>query len=181
MGDWSQTTELVVPATIGPGSECALACESLLCGTPASVAMGTTNVAVFYPFVVNSLFSDRFFWWINGGVVSGNVDCGIYDSTGHLIDHCNPTAQAGTSALQSVVGVSNQFIYPGSYFMALAWTSATATFLAGASPVAGFPAAHGWRSLTGLTAGTLPTSAAGGTVSTITQLPIFGMTSTGFR
>lgn len=181
MSDWTQSTELVMPATLGPGHEDALACETLLIGTPASTAMGTTNVALFFPFVVNSLQSNRFFWWLNGGVVSGNVDCGVYDSQGNLLDHCGPTAQAGTTALQSVPGIAPFGLRPAVYFVGLAWTSATATFLAGASPVTGFTQAHGWRTLTGLTAGTLPASAAAWTPSAVTQLPIFGVTSTGFR
>jgi phage tail sheath gpL-like len=64
--------------------------------------------------------------WVNGSVVSGNVDMGIYNQDGVLLLSTGSTAGSGTSALQ-LVNVTDTPIGPGLVYMALAVDNITAT------------------------------------------------------
>ena len=53
----------------------------------------------------------------NGGAVSGNMNVGLYDSTGSKLWECGSTAQSGTSQLQFIT--CSQSITAGLHYMAL--------------------------------------------------------------
>lgn len=177
--DWGTNQELGGAHIFGPGTPGCLETEMLMTGTPASTAVGTANQAIFIPFVAQRRFSWNRFYCINGATVAGNVDIGVYDAEQNLLNSTGATAQAGTSALQSIAPTVPASTPPGLYYVGMTWTNATATFLCGSAPVAGFQAAAGILSQSGL-GGTLPNPATWVT-STLTIIPIFGLCSTSFR
>ena len=94
--------------------------------TLASATWTSANVAIYVPFSISSPRLIRKLFWQNGTAVSGNVDCGIYDSAGTKIVSTGSTAQSGTSAIQSV-DITDTMLGPGQYFLALAMDNTTAT------------------------------------------------------
>ena len=80
---------------------------------------------------------------LNGTVVDGDVDVGLYSGNysfginyaapEHLIVSSGTTAQAGVSAFQSF-NVADTWIQAGMYFLAVAFSSATARFLSLCTP-----------------------------------------------
>jgi hypothetical protein len=98
-------------------------------GTPASAAWPGANLAIFYPFCLAGFYLVRKLWWANGATATGNVDAGIYTIGGARLTSTGSTAQAGTSVVQSVTLGTPLLLASGSYYMALAASSASATFL----------------------------------------------------
>lgn len=129
--------------TPGPGDLCrvfvsawsaqALGVELAALGaaSPASTVWGTANLARTFPFVIPKPALVRKLWWANGGTVNGNVDVGIYDEGGGLITSSGSVVQAGTNARQEA-NIADVTLGIGRYYLALASSSATATFIAGA-------------------------------------------------
>lgn len=99
-------------------------------GNLLSGAFPSANRAIYVPFTLAAPYLVQKFWWCNGSAVAGNVDCGVLTGDGTLLASAGSTAQAGTSTLQSVAIGTPLLLLPGSYYMALAASSATATFLA---------------------------------------------------
>lgn len=66
------------------------------------------------------------FWWYNGAAVSGNVDAGIYSLGGRKLASTGSVAQAGTNAVQ-LADVTNFWLPPGAYYLALVVDNTTAT------------------------------------------------------
>lgn len=140
-----------------------------------SNAWPVANTALFVPFTVRSLYLVRKFWWANGAAVAGNVDCGVYSMGGARLLSTGAIAQSGTSVLQSAVPTAGPpwQLLPGSYYMAISASSATATFLTST----GFSV----RELQFLgcaqqaTANPLPDPATLATISSFTTFPLFGM------
>jgi hypothetical protein len=68
--------------------------------------------------------------WLNGATVAGNVDVAIVDESGNRLVSTGSQAQAGVS-LPQVVDVTDTVIPAGVLYLALATSSATATFQRG--------------------------------------------------
>ena len=94
----------------------------------ASAAIGTANLAIFVPLALQQSVTVKNVFTHNGGTVAGNVDVGLYSETGTRIFSIGATAQSGTSVPQ-VVSIPDQLILPGRYYMALAASNASATFM----------------------------------------------------
>ena len=94
---------------------------------------------------------------MNGATLGGNTDVGIYDEEGVRRVSIGPTAQAGISSLQTF-DITDTFLMPGTYFLALANTTTTATYICASMNVPR-PRAAGVVEQTGLTSGTLPNPA----------------------
>lgn len=94
---------------------------------PKSTAWGTASLAILVPVQITSGVTVKQMAWINGATVSGNVDIGIYDSTFNLLVSLGSTAQSGTIAMQ-VGDIADTALSAGTYYFALASSSATATF-----------------------------------------------------
>lgn len=94
----------------------------------ASAAWASANRAVYMPFTLSTSYLVQRLWWANGSAVAGNVDCGIYTSDGVRLVSTGSTAQAGTSVVQSV-SITPLLLTPGRYYMGLAASSTSATFL----------------------------------------------------
>lgn len=139
--------------------------------SPASSAWPAANRAIYVPFVLPAAYQVTKLWWANGATAAGNVDCGIYSVGGTKLASTGSTAQAGTSVVQSV-SVSI-LLQPGSYYMALALSSISATILRNV-PSSGPLAAMGVAQQA--TAFPLPATATFAAASTA-YFPMFGITS----
>lgn len=94
-----------------------------------SLASGTwpTNNKIFYcpirvPYPINVLQM----YINNGAAVSGNVDVGIYGPAGARLVNSGSTAQAGTSAVQTI-DITDTAIGPGFFYLAMQVSNTTAT------------------------------------------------------
>lgn len=94
--------------------------------TSGAATFPAANDALFLPFtitrsaLVNRLFS------MNGNVVSGNIDMGIYTLDGTRIVSKGSTAQAGVTAMQ-LFSISPTLLSPGQYYLAVALDNNTGT------------------------------------------------------
>lgn len=138
---------------------------------PSSATWPTANRAVLVPLVINAPYQVSRLWWANGAAVAGNVDCGVYTMNGTLLASAGSTAQAGTNVVQSVA--VPLLLLPGSYYMALACSSTSATTFRSAVSVT-FGAALGHASISA--ALPLPASATL-TAMTSAYVPLFGIAS----
>jgi hypothetical protein len=118
----------------------------------ASAVWPTDDSAIFIPFRLSLPQTLTMIGWRNGTAVSGNVDAGVYTGTTKIIS-TGATAQAGTSAVQSVA-VTDTILGPGEYLMALCCDNTTAAFSRYAPAQAVFLRFMGIRRQTGIT--TLP-------------------------
>jgi hypothetical protein len=104
--------------------------------TPVSTAWSSANRAVFMAMRLDYPFNLRKFFWCNGATATGNVDCGIYSRAGTKLASTGSTAQSGTSVVQSAApSAGAMLLAPDSYYLALAASSASATFLMGGNSV----------------------------------------------
>lgn len=101
-----------------------------------SHAWPVANKAILTPITVRTLFLIRKFWWANGSAVAGNVDVGVYTMGGARLLSTGAIAQAGTSVIQSATPTAGPpwQLMPGSYYLALSASSASATFISTTSP-----------------------------------------------
>lgn len=97
-------------------------------GGPASAVYPLANLALYFPFVLAEPVLVKKVAWMNGTAVSGNVDVGVYDEVGTRLFSTGSTAQAGTSAKQEV-DITDIYLTPGLYYLAIACDNTTATFL----------------------------------------------------
>jgi len=102
----------------------------------ASTAWGIANQGIIVPITLTEPFDLRVLYVVNGAVISGNLDLGLYDTEGQLIRSITPTAQAGANTMQRVA-VAPEMLQPGDYYLAAAFSSATATVIAKVLPNAG--------------------------------------------
>lgn len=91
-----------------------------------STAWVAANRAIFTPVTLPCPFTVRSVWSYNGSSVAGNIDIGVYSLDGALILSSGSTAQSGTSAPQ-IISVTEKTLVPGSYYLAMACSSVSAT------------------------------------------------------
>lgn len=141
--------------------------------TVASATWPAANRALFLPFTITAPYLVQRVWWANGATVNGNVDCGIYSSDGTKLASVGSTAQVGTSVVQSVALAAPLLLLPGSYYMALVLSSATATVIRTSAAVAACQMMGMAQQATALP---LPATATFATIASA-ALPLFGITS----
>lgn len=93
----------------------------------SAAAWPAATRALYMPVTVNTTVTVYKMAWINGVTVGGNVDVGIYDSTGAWIVSSGATATSGASAIQ-VADITDTTLTPGNYFLAMAESTNTDTF-----------------------------------------------------
>jgi hypothetical protein len=93
---------------------------------PADSPWPAVSRAYFLPFVLYRPVTAYSMFILNGTVVSGNMDLGIYAHTGHKIVATGSTAQAGTSNVQEISFASPTQLGPGYFFMAITVDNTTA-------------------------------------------------------
>lgn len=130
MADWAQSQlgnrPIITNAPSG-GSDC-IAVDLFKIGLTVTTSSTwvTANTAVYLPFVVYQPLTVVKMAVINGTVVSGNIDVGIYDTGQHRLVSKGSTAQAGTSAIQSF-DITDTLLQPGEYYAAVAMDNTTGT------------------------------------------------------
>lgn len=138
----------------------------------ASAVWPSANQAIYVPFVVGFPITAVKMFTSNGASAAGNTDIGIYDRTQNRLVSMGPTAQSGTSAIQSF-DITDTLLLPGVYYMALSSSSTSATFLRSSIAVATLRA---MGVLSQASAGTLPSPATLAAASS-SYLPLFGLTA----
>lgn len=107
-------------------------------GGLTTAAWSTANTAIYMPFTISFPYLAQKMATIIG-VQSGNIDVGIYDEKGNLLVSMGSTAVAA-AGLQ-VFNITDTWLMPGTYFMAMNVDNTTATVqAAGSTP---FPVAVG--------------------------------------
>lgn len=127
---WSYQS-IVVPLYCGPAA------------TPGSQNFVTANMAVFYPFGVPEAMLVTQLFWMNGAAVAGNLDAGIYNTSGTLLTSTGSTTQVNTAVVQAV-NITDYILPRGLYYFALASDTSDATQKVLCTiPVAGFAQSFG--------------------------------------
>jgi len=93
-----------------------------------NVAFPVANTAFFYPFSIDEDATVAQIGWVNGNVVSGNIDVGIYTRAGAKVISTGSTAQSGTSVIQAV-NVADTALAAGDYYFAVSMDNTTGTLL----------------------------------------------------
>jgi hypothetical protein len=127
------------------------------------------NTAFYTQVQVNTTITAYQMAWINGATLSGTVDVGIYSDANVRLVSSAPQTQAGVSTVQAF-DIADTVLTPGTYFLALASSSATATFR-NSNINANVLRACGVYQQAGLTSGTLPNPSVPATMGSAT-LPV---------
>ncbi len=98
----------------------------------ASAAFPGDNSALFFPFYISKPITALNLMWINGTLVKGNIDVGIYTEDGTRLVSTGSTAVSGTAAIQSVP-ISLE-LGPGVFYFAVAMDTSTGTLYRGTVP-----------------------------------------------
>jgi hypothetical protein len=95
---------------------------------PAELAWPFSNEAILIPFTLDVPFTVAALFAINGNVVSGNLDLGIYDASLTKVIATGSTAQNGTTVAQ-VINVTATVLPAGNYYWAQTLNNATGKVL----------------------------------------------------
>ena len=102
---------------------------------PGSATWPLANLAVFVPFRLEATVAGIIRLWAStGGAVSGNVDVGVYDSTGVKLFSTGSTAQTATF---TTVTISSQSLAAGLYYIAMSMDNVVGTTIRQAGSIAG--------------------------------------------
>jgi hypothetical protein len=134
---------------------------------------GTANLALYVPFVLRRKITVSKLFTANGTGVAGNIDIGIYSLDGTRITHTGATAQAGTSAIQTI-NITPVTIGPGQYYMALSSSSASSDFYGAGFSGTGAPSLQSMGIYQQTSAEPLPATATFAS-SSHTLVPLFGL------
>lgn len=136
----------------------------------------TANRAQFVPFRLKQLFSVRQLFCMNGPILSGNLDIGVYTHTGRLIASTGVRAQAGMNRVQAF---SLSFkLAPGEYYLAMSMDNTTANVFRRAVAAASTAGIAGI--LQQSSAFPLPATMGATFLSTTTNTFLMGITSRSF-
>lgn len=129
MSLWPEPSVDIVPVMVSPfsGVGAGFGAAALASPTPTSQAIGAANATVAFPIYLPDTATFVKAWVVNGATVSGNLDIGLYDETWSLITSTGSFAQAGASIMQEQ-DITDVTVGPGLYYLAMALSSATATF-----------------------------------------------------
>lgn len=97
--------------------------------TPTSTGTLVANRAYYIPVTLRQPVVLVSLWFAESTIAGGNVDIGLYDSAGNLIVSTGSQAK-GSSGVAVKFDVTDQVLAPGLYYVALAASSATATYYA---------------------------------------------------
>lgn len=174
MTDWPTQVALPgLPSVISPHGG-----NSVGAGVGSMGAInGTTNWpsanrAYYFPFRIPGAFMINQFFWINGSVVAGNVDAGVYSFDGRRIISTGAIAQSGVSVIQ-VANVTDTTIGGGLFYLAISLSSATGRLLK-AAPGLQFQKIMGI--LQQDSANPLPATATFAVLTVAPHIPVFGIT-----
>ncbi len=131
------TVSIPQPLILSPYVEQSLGVQlsALSASVITSGAYVTINRAVYYPFVISGPFTVVNAFIVNGGVVSGHFDIGIYDASLARIASTGSTSQSGITSVQGVALSAS--LSAGTYWLGLALDNTTAQVYNRAFPIAG--------------------------------------------
>lgn len=140
---------------------------------PNDAAWPTANKAIFVPFPVfdRRVVSKLYVCTSGTAAATGNVDVGVYDSSGTRLVSAGSTAKVSAYDDQTF-DVTDTTLGPGTYYIAVACDNTTDTFYA-ASPTAPTVTALGIFSQT--SAFPLPATATMAIDNPLTRVPIAGV------
>lgn len=98
-----------------------------LTAAPASVAPGAAIQSMSALYVRDQPQVIRKVGWYNGATAAGNVELAIYDASLQQVQTTGSVAQAGTNAIQEV-NWTDLTLDVGTYYVAIGFDTATATF-----------------------------------------------------
>ena len=163
------TTQITTPfSTNSVGPDMA----ALGASAVGSIAWPTSNQGIFVPFYITTPKTAYKMFVHNGATASGNLDVGIYDSTGAKLVTMGSTAQAGINALQ-ILDIADTVLAAGNYYMAIAMDGTVGTaFMAGSIASV---AAEAFNVRRMASAFPLPTSATFAASVGTSKIPLFGI------
>lgn len=139
MGDWPAQAQDYNRHVIGTMSPESIGFDAngqaIVHGSFGSATWPSANRAIFIPFVVSAPWLVARLLVVNGSAASGNIDVGIYDTSGNRLVSAGSTAQAGTTAAQ-FFDITDSTLAPGVYYFALALDNTTGAVLSVAPVVA---------------------------------------------
>lgn len=140
---------------------------------PASSTWSATNRIIYVPFYLSQGQTVYRYWWLNGATVgTNNFQVGVYTTAFAAINRGTSTLSAGTANLCQFDNITDYYLSPGRYYMAMWGNGTTATV---------FRTTNGFNQPQGVyyetNAGGLPTT---GTptdpaVAITAYLPVFGL------
>lgn len=90
----------------------------------SNASFPAANDAIFLPFKLERPALIKRMFSVNGNVVSGNIDLGIYTRDGRRIVATGSTAQTKLTSMQ-FISITTTFINPGLYYLAIAMDNNT--------------------------------------------------------
>lgn len=128
MGDWPAVARPNMP-TITPFSFNSLGMQTVGLSPGGAVASATagTNIAMYFPWLVETPCTVTKGFVMNGASVNGNIDVGVYDHEFTLIVSKGATLQAGTNAIQEL-DITDTTIMPGRYWIGFVNTGTGTVF-----------------------------------------------------
>lgn len=142
-----------------------------------SATWPSANLAIYVPVRIPVPITGQLFHWINGAIVSGNVDVGLYTEDGVKITSTGATAQAVISTTQSV-DVTDFALSPNVYYLAIAMDNTTGA-LARQQPAAAVAAAMGLYGCAQEAVFPLPATATFASLA-FSYIPLFGFATRTF-
>lgn len=139
-------------------------------GAPNAGTWPAANRAIFIPVAIDRYETITQLWTWNG-TVNGNLDVGLYDPDWNLLVSSGSTAMSGANTVQAI-NITDYTVAPGLYFIALASSSATATFVRSAA--VSLPYCRAYGVVEQASAFPLPTTASPTALSTH-YAPVFGL------
>ena len=167
--------------SMGHGLQAAAYLSSVVSGSMVYI-----NAALLFPFRLSIPITVLRTFTYNGTAVAGTIDVGVYTDEGGTSNtlvrmfSSTPKAQSGTSVIQvnsALTGTTQ--IGPGCYYLAIAFSSGSATLFQKTISTLYFAEMYGARYIeTG--SATLPATISSFTLATLTQIPCFGISTRSF-
>lgn len=139
-----------------------------------SASYPSANRAIYIPFEIATPVTVVKLLCVNGGVVSGNVDMGIYDWTGTRLANNGSVAQAGSSGIQSF-DITDLLLGAGRFFLAVCLSSSSGSLQRLAGPSTEQMAAWGVYNQSGANVPLPATASFAKPLST--YIPMIGLTT----
>lgn len=116
---------MTMPVMVSTRSAQSIGSELAIIGSAfAEATFPASNRAIAIPFTNTESITVVKMWALNGGVVSGNIDIGIYDEDFAKVVTIGSTAQAGVSIIQEF-NIADTVLAAGRYYMVVAMDNTT--------------------------------------------------------
>jgi len=140
---------------------------------PSSGAWPLTNRIIYVPFYLSQGQTVYRYLWLNGATVgTNNFQVGVYDTAFAAINRGTSTLSAGTANALQFDNITDYYLSPGRYYMAM-WGSGTTATVFRFNTAIGSPMGIYYET----NAGGLPTTGtpADPATATVAIIPVFGL------